>query len=97
MLGSLGGRTRDKRPLRATTRVRVVEFRRTDIQERSQRAAAAFARLLEFSSPKTWDQYRELIALENRIARKAGLPLGSVFIDIPRIPRLRRSREPAVA
>ena len=67
-------------------RVRIVEFRRTDIPERSQRAAAGFVRLLEFSSLKSWAHYQELISLENRIARKAGLPAGAVFIDIPKNP-----------
>ena len=68
-------------------RVRVVEFRGEDVvQPTSQRASFGFTKLTEFASIASWDRYEALLAIEDRIARKAGLAIGTVIVDVPKSP-----------
>lgn len=66
-------------------RVRVAEFRRTDLPS-SGRLNPGFARLLEYARIKDWNHYGHLLELEDDISRRAGLDPGSVVVDIPTNP-----------
>ncbi len=71
---------------RRRLRVRVVEFRRSDIEASSQRVAFGFTQLMEFASIKNWDAYQALLRIEDRIAKRAALPKGAVILDVPKYP-----------
>jgi HD superfamily phosphohydrolase len=67
-------------------RVRIVEFRFRDLRRAGEASSLEFNRLLDLGRPRDWPSYRELVRLEDRIARMAGLPHGSVILDIPKQP-----------
>lgn len=66
-------------------RVRVVEFRRSDLNQ-SHRVTAGYVRLLEHARVRDWQGYERLLGLEDRIADQAGLEPGSVIVDVPKNP-----------
>ncbi len=72
--------------LRRQLRVAIVEFRYRDLQKASEASSSEFDRLLDLGKAKTWGQYRRLIEFEDDLASKAGLPQGSVVVDIPKHP-----------
>lgn len=72
--------------LKRHLRVRIAEFRFRDLVNPTERSSIEFDRLLELGRPQDWDGYRRLIAFEDKISRKAGLPRGAVIVDIPKPP-----------
>jgi hypothetical protein len=72
--------------LRRRLRVVVAEFRFRDLEEQSEASSVAFNRLLKLGAPKSWEEYKTLLQFEDDIAKRAGLPKGSVIVDPPRHP-----------
>jgi len=67
-------------------RVQVIQFRYEDLAAQTEQASVEFNSLLDLAVPKTWNDYRRLLLIEDDIAKRAGLPKGSVVLDIPKSP-----------
>lgn len=67
-------------------RVRIAEFRYRDLQNQSEETSAKFDWLLGLANPSSWNDYRQLLRLEDQIAREAGLAAGEVMVDVPKDP-----------
>lgn len=68
---------------------RVAEFREQDVTrgaEKKARANKSFRILSRRGRPKSWQAYQEQIDYEDGLAKKAGLPAGSVIMDFPNNP-----------
>jgi HD superfamily phosphohydrolase len=64
-------------------KVRVAEFREADLPA-TESSSVAYEDLVELASPRTVEAYKTLLHFEDSIAKKAGLPEGSVIFDVPK-------------
>lgn len=68
-------------------RVRVAEFRLRDLADHDSEATSrGFEELRALGVPRNWDQYEELTAFEDEMARAAGLDEGTIVLDVPSGP-----------